>query len=342
MYVHPRPRVEDDPNFAVRLGAMAALAFIGIVVIQPKMPTFFAIVPILLLATMRLQFQPVRNLILPVALIVLVKIIAGMFAVLQYQPRVLLAATFLVKFLLFLVIRRTGAPAAMALIIVVTAFSIAASKGADLTDAFHDSLIESLVFSLAALPVLYWLFPASTDEVYEPGTTSDPGSDVIASLIRASVLTIVSFWLFAFLPQTDILLAVAAVWPIVFATRASAFREFFERCASSIVGSGIALLILLVVSWNGHPVVLFAAMGLAALYLGERMIHGPASAPFYQATLAVVIGVIGSVINSQDPGSVVVVRVGTTLLGAGFAFVAVAILDELLLSRPRQEHQATT
>lgn len=332
MYVTPRPRRDDDPYHAVRLGLTVAICFIAIAVWRPAMPPLLVALPLGLIASQRKAFDPVRAIAGPLGFIATVWIIAYVVAATRETPAVTMAIMFAFFFSAFYLIRRTGSPVGMLILVAAALMSIAGAKSGPTLVVMRDAFVEAGVLALIIAPLLTWLIRPATREVQVNPTLASPGHSGVASAIRAFVLMCLCLWLFSVLALPDMVLAIAAIFPLVFPTRHEAFAEAAERIIATVFGAIAAAIILMVFSFSAHFVVLVCLVFLCGLYFGEKMIDGKRSASLYQFALSVAVVLVATSLSSAEPGYAATMRVLLTMLGAVGAALGVALLDAIFLN----------
>ena len=332
MYVAPRPKPRDDPRFALRLGLATAAGFLIVAIIQPALAPLSLALPIGLLSSQRMAFDPGRVIGAPIAFAIMVVVMAGLMSLTRPIPAILLLLTFGIFFVGFYIIRRTGSPVGMLVILSTALFSIAALKQPGVLDAFRDGFLWACAISLAMIPFLYLIVPPATRERHVEIRRPAPGHHGGGALIRAVVLLGLCFWLYAVLPMSDMILAIAAIYPLTFPSGEEAFAEAFERSAATLLGAVLAIAALAVYSYSAHmPVLLLIAFAIG-WGLGEGMMRGKASATVYQFALTTSAVLIATSLTSGNVGGVLVSRVVLTLSGSVAAAFLVALLEALFLT----------
>ena len=86
MYVAPRPHVDDDPLFAVRLSSAAVVGFGLAILLQSPMPMLPPALIVGLMAGMRKAFDPKKAVGGPVAMIIMVILISGLVELARPMP----------------------------------------------------------------------------------------------------------------------------------------------------------------------------------------------------------------------------------------------------------------
>ena len=332
MYVAPRPRVHDDPFFALRLALLCVISFAAIQWMKPAVPALVVTLPIAILAGQRKRFDPVLGLVAPLMFIAIVWLMTLMVALTQHMPVLMIALAFWIFFAGFWVIRRTGSPIGMLIIMAAALMSIMGLKNPALLFTFRDGLTQGALLSLAVVPVLYWLIPPATQDPHERDVQLVADRDGAGSLIRAGVLLLLCFWLYAVMPASDMILALGAIFVLVFPTRGQAVSEALQRSLATLYGTFAALAILLVLSWNGHFPILLGLIALAGLLFGWRMQDGRHPSMVYQYGLSVCLALVAGALSSQSPGYAAIMRILLTGAGAISAACLVALLERLFLS----------
>jgi len=332
MYVAPRPREEDDPLFAVRLASGAVTGFMLAVLLQSSMPMLPPALIVGLMAGMRKAFDPKKAVGGPAAMIVMVLAISTLIDLVRPMPLVMITLTGVLCVLAYYIILRTGNPIGMLVAIVAVLMSVMRMSSAVLMDYMRDGFIEASFCALFVIPVLYLLFPPRSQEmmieVYRPGTESHHG---LRALIRGGVLLMLSFWLYAVLDSSNMILAVAAVFVLVFPTREQLFAEAWERTFATVIGTAVAFLILHIFEYAAHFTVLLILVFLGGLFFGSRMINGRHPAMVYQFAFSVMISLVAGALSTQNPASAMTLRIVLTLVGAVGAAFLTAFLENLLI-----------
>jgi Predicted membrane protein len=331
MYVTPRPRREDDPYHAVRLGLAVACGFIAIAWWQPTMPALLVALPLALIASQRKAFNPVRAIGGPIGFMASVYIVAYLVAATREAPAIAMTIIFAIFFLAFYVIRRTGSPAGMLALVAAALMSIGGAQSGPMLVTIRNAMIEAGMLALILSPLLALIVPAAARERHVNPRITAPGHYGVASAIRAFVLLCLCLWLYTVLSLQDMVLAIAAIFPLVFPTRHEAFAEAAERIAATVFGAIAAAIILVIFAHTAHFVVLVGLVFLCGLYFGEKMIEGKRSASVYQFSLSVAVVLVATSLSTAAPGYAATMRIVLTVLGAIGASLAVAVLDAIFL-----------
>lgn len=338
MYVAPRPKVSDDPLFAVRLGLGCTLALVLAVLIRSQMPMLIPALTVGLMAGMRKAYDIRKGIAGPVMLIVMIHLFYGLISIVHVMPAVAVLVVFLISCLAYFIVLKTGNPVGMLLLISIVMMSVMGAKSMQAMEVIKDTFVEGALVALFLIPVMYLLLPSKAQEPLLEVYTPDPhGSHWQRAAIRSFALLLLLVWLYTVLDASNMILAIAAVFALVFPTKEHQFAEARERTYATVIGGIIALCILAVTNLMGHLSVLLALIFLAGLYLGDRMMHGHHPPMVYQFALSVVLALTVGALTNQEPVSYTLLRISLTLVGAiGAAFLS-ATLERLLLPELRIE-----
>lgn len=342
MYVAPRPILADDPLFAVRLAVLCVICFVAVQWIRPVFPALVVSLPIGLLAAQRKRFDLGLALGAGGAFIVSIWLMTLIVELTREMPLLLLSAVFAIFTGAFYLVRRTGSPVGMLLLVAAAIMSIMGLKSPALLFYFRDGFTQAAILGTVVIPVLYWLIPPAAVEPHFRLPSIAQDHHGAGSLIRASVLMLLCFWLYAVMPPSDMILAFAAIYVLVFPTGKQAFAEAKERSLATVYGTVAALIILAGVAWIGHFAMLLCLVALAGLFFGQRMMDGSKSNMVYQYGLSVTVALVASALSNQSPAYAAIMRILLTSSGAIAAVVLVAVLDMLFLSKAGQSSGKST
>lgn len=329
MYVTPRPDVAEDPLYAVRLGLTGALAYAAIPLINPALPPIIAALPVGLIAAQRKAFNPAKVLAAPVVMIVLVYAMTWFVEQLRPMPFVYVGAMWLTYFLAFRMILKTGAPFGMLLIIVAVLMSVMGMHGTATVETMRDGFVQAALVAGVLGPIVYLVLPARTREMHVDDPKPTPGNIDIGAAIRATVLLGLSFWLYAVMQPSDMMMAMVAAMVIVFPTRTAVWSEAGQRVRATLYGTVVALGTLYVFTFSQHLLILLGLIFLGGLYFGSKMMNGPRPSMVYQYAFSVALSLIAGALSTQDAGYASFTRIILTLVGAFTAAGTVAFLDQL-------------
>ena len=311
------------------LALTAALAYLAVAVFDPAMPSIIAALPIGLIGGQRRAFTWGNALGGPGAMIVLSYVMVWIVSHLQAMPLVYVGAMWLTYFLCFLMILRTGAQLGMLIIIIAVLMSVMGMNSIAAAEAMRDGFTQASLLSLVLGPLVYALLPARTAELHVSDPQPAPGNVGVGAAIRASLLLLVSLWLYTVLQPSDIMLAMITAMVLVFPTGKAALAEANERVLATLYGGAMTAAVLALVTLMPHLPVLLALLFLGGLWLGQRMLTGRHPAPVYQYALSVALALIAGALSSQDPAYAAFTRIALTIAGAYAATLVVALLDAL-------------
>lgn len=338
MFVAPRPRVENDPLFAIRLACGCVTALVVAVLIQSQMPMLLPALTVGLMAGMRKAFDIKKSVGGPLILIVFITLFYGLISLVHVMPAVALVVVFAISGLAYYLILKTGNPVGMLLLISITLMSVMGAKSMQAMLVIKDAFIEGAITAFVLIPILYWLIPSVAkvplEEVYTP---DQHGYHLQRAMIRSAVMMLLLCWLYTVLDTTNMILAMAAVFALVFPTKEHQFSEAKERSFATVIGGLLALMVLSLTNLMGHLTILLALMFLVALYLGDRMMNGRHPPMVYQFALSVMIALTVGSLTNQEPVSSTFLRITLTLVGAVGAAYLSALLERIFLPHLRIE-----
>ncbi len=329
MYVTPRPDALDDPLYAVRLAFVGMMSFAAIPLLDPALPPIIAALPVGLIGAQRKAFNIGKAIGGPVAMIVLTAAMTWLVEELRPMPLVYIGAMWLTYFAGFRMILQTGAQAGMLIVIVAVLMSVMGMHGTATVETLRDGFFQASLVGLVLGPLSYLLFRPATrvQHVDEPVPTQ--GNVTLGAAIRATVLLGLSFWLYAVMQPSDMMMAVIAAMVLVFPTRRSVFFEASQRLRATIYGSGVGAVVLILFTFSQHLSVLLALIFLGGLWLANKMLTGPHPSNVYQYAMSVAFSLIAGALSTQDAGYAIFTRIVLSLGGAAAAALAVGLLDAL-------------
>lgn len=334
MYVTPRPNVDDDPHYGLRLGLTGALAYAAIPLLDPALPPIVAALPMGLIAAQRRAFDPARLLAGVAAMIALPWIMTWLVETLRPMPLAYVTAMWGLYFAGFLMVLRSGAQTGMLIVIVTVLMSVMGMHGSATVETMRGGFVQAAFVALVVGPLVYLLVPARTAEKHIDDPLPGHGNAVTGAAIRATVLLALSFWLYAVMQPTDMMMAVIAAMVLVFPTRRAVFSEAFQRLRATLFGAALALAALMVFTLSPHLPIILGLIFLGGLWLGQKMLFGPHPSMVYQYAFSVMLALIAGALSTQDAGYAAFTRIALTLTGAFSAAFAVALLDTLTGWRP--------
>lgn len=327
MYVTPRPDVTEDPLYAVRLGLTGMLAFAAIPILNPALPPIIAALPLGLIAAQRKAFNPVKAVAGPIVMIIMVYVMTWFVEQLRPVPVVYIGAIWLVYFMAFRMILKTGAQVGMLIIVVALLMSIMGMHGTATLEAMRDGFAQASLVALVIGPVVYILLPARTREMHVDDPLPSGGRVETGAAIRASVLMGLSFWLYSVMQPSDMMMAMIAAMVVVFPTRRRVWDEAFQRVRATVYGVAVALLVLWLFTVSSHLPIILGLVFLSGLFFGSKMLNGRHPSMVYQYGFSVTLALVAGALSTQDPAYASFTRIVLTLAGAFTAAFLVALLD---------------
>lgn len=332
MYVAPRPKADNDPYFAFRLALGCIAAFMVAVLIQSQMPVLLPALTVGLMGGIRKAFDVKKAVGGPLALIVIIHLFYWLMSLVHVMPVLAILVVLIVSFLSYVIILKTGNPIGMLLLISLTLMSVMGANSLPAMVVIKDAFVEGAITALVLIPILYWLLPTKAKTPLEELYVPDPhGYHWQRAIIRSLVMLLLLGWLYTVLDTSNLILAMAAVFALVFPTRKHQFEEAKERSFATAVGGLLALIVLGIANWMGHLSILLVLLFLVALFLGDRMVNGRHPPMVYQFSLSVMIALTLGALTNQEPVSATMLRVTLTLVGAVGAAYLSALLETLFL-----------
>ncbi|HQZ12173.1 MAG TPA: FUSC family protein, partial [Devosia sp.] len=296
-----------------------------------------------LMASNRKAFNLVRVVAAPVMFSGMIWLMSFVVLMFQGVPAMLVAILALFYFLACYRIQRTGNSMGMLIIAAAVMMSVMGISSYVSMDYLRVEMTKASFATAFLAPLLYWLLPTTTKElavdVYVP---ADENGRVIKSAIRAFVLLLLSGYLYTILDSSNMMLAVGAMFVVVFPTRETLWSEALERSFSTLLGGVVALAILWLMTISAHIEVLVILVFLATLWFCQKMLTGRLSAMFYQYGASVMISTVGSALMTSEPWFTFVQRVVLTTIGAIVGAFAVSLLEALLVKDPAAAPPAAT
>lgn len=327
MYVTPRPVVDEDPLYAVRLALTGMLAYAAVPILNPALPPIIAALPLGLIAAQRKAFNPIKMIAGPLVMIVMVYAATWFFEQLRPMPVVYVGAAWLAYFIAFRMILKTGAPLGMLIIIVALLMSIMGMHGTATLETMRDGFAQASLVALVIGPLVYILLPARTKTLHVDTPVPTPGWVEVGAAIRATVLLGLSFWLYSVMQPSDMMMAMIAAMVIVFPTGARVWDEAFQRIRATLYGAAVAMLVLWLFTLSQQLVIILGLIFLSGLFFGSKMLRGPQPSMVYQYAFSVTLALVAGALSTQDASYAAFTRIVLTLMGAFTAAFVVALLD---------------
>ncbi len=330
MYVAPRPLAADDPLFAVRLAAATSLAYALALWLRPAMPMIAPALTAGIIASMRGRFDAKKAVGGPLTMALMMWLMAMLVTLLRPYPAVMIGVIGGIYTLAYTLILRTGNPIGMLILVASSLMSIMGLNSVAGMDFLRDVFVEGAAVALAVIPLRYALLPPATSvpavEVYPAGTG---GRFVLRGAIRGCVLLLLTYWLYAVVDESNMTLAIAAIFVMVFPARERQWDEARQRIRATVFGGALALGILAALSFNAHLINLLILVFLGALLLGQRMLGDRHPPMVYQYALSAMVAIVGAAQGAKAALETTLLRIMLTLVGAVSAAMLTALLEAL-------------
>ncbi|MET3924257.1 hypothetical protein [Devosia sp. 2618] len=335
MFIAPRPELDDDPLFAVRVGLMPLIGFVMALLLQSPLPMIYPTLMFSLLAGNRKAFNPGRVFAAPIVFGGALWIMSGIVLMLQGMPSVLVIVMGVIFFLAFYIIQRTGTAFGMLIIVAGVLMSIMGLSSYPAMAYLRTEMTKAALCSAFVIPILYMLLPPKTQETHVDDAAPAFGYGWgTRAAIRTAVMLGYALFLYTILDSSNLMLAVSGMFVLVHSTRRSIWQEAGQRSFSVLLGGTLAMLILTTMTIAGHLAVLMCLLFLATVWLGHRMQTGRLPAMAYQDAASVMISLVGSALTTSEPGFAFLQRAALTIMGTIAAALVVSILDTLLIKEP--------
>ncbi len=328
MYVAPRPQFRDDPNFPIRIAACSAIMLAiadGVTALVPVVVVSF---PVAFALSLRGAFNLRKTIAFGVALPVVTWLLGLFFAILREVPLLMVLGAFTVILLGIHIARQTGNVLGFLIAMISVLLSIMAMQSRAMLDIARDDIITGCVSVAVVMTLLYALMPARTNVIQDNVVLMARRSLLAGSILRALVVTGYCFWLYSVLPASDMLLAMMALFPLVYPGRGSMIAEARERVLGTVLGIAATVAVLAIfleVPYFSTLMVLFALSGLG---FGWGMIKGRMPVLVYQFAHLVLLGTAVTALTSQAATQALFSRYGLTLVGTAGAVVIVLLVEE--------------
>ena len=285
-----------------------------------------------IVAGMRGRFDPLKAVGGPVTMAVVMIIMAWMVSMLRDFPLVLVIVIGMIYTASYTLILRTGNPIVMLILVASALMSIMGMSSVPGMTYLRDVFIEGSTVALFVIPLVYALVPPATREkaveVYPVGRG---GRFWLRGAIRGAVLLLLTGWLYTIVNESNMMLAMAAIFVMVFPTRERLWSEARQRIHATVLGGLLALAILAAATLNAHLPNLLALLFLGALLLGHRMVVGRQPPMVYLYALSAMVAVVGAALSAKAPVDTVLLRIGLTMGGAIIAALLTSLLEAVLV-----------
>lgn len=332
MYVAPRPLVEDDPLYPVRLAFMPLIGLLVGIWLQSPLAMIYPTLMFSLLAGSRKALDMRRVIAAPIVFSLALWVVSSLVVMLQGLPLVLVAAMGSIYVLAFYMIFKTGNSFGMLIAVSVVLMSVMGLGSYTAMDYLRTEMSKAALCSAVFIPLLYAVLPPKTTEkmvdVYVPVFSDQL---LRRALIRGMTLLAFTVYLYTLLDFSNMMLGVAAMFVLVFPSRRSVWAEAGQRSFSVLLGGTLAMTILTLIGISSHLIVLMTALFLATLWLGHKMMYGRLPSMAYQDAASVMISLVASSLATSEPSFAFMQRAGLTVIGTIVAAFTISLLEALLL-----------
>ena len=331
MYIAPRPQPNDDPLFATRLALGCTLSILISLVVQSPMPMLLPVFIVTLQGGMRKAFDVKKAIGSPVLLMITIQVFYWMLSYLHVMPAMTILVVFLVCSVAYFITIKSGNPVGILILISMVFMSVMGAKSSALLVVVRDAFIEAAVVSLLLIPLLYGLLPSrATAPLLEEFQPDLHGFQFERAMLRSAVLMLLLGGLYTLLDQSNMVLAITAIFALIFPCKEHQYEEARERSFATLVGGAIALTILAIVGYVGHLFVLLMVIFVFSLYLSNKIMYGSQPPMVYQFALSVSLTLVVSSLNNQSPVYLTLLRIVMTLIGTVGAVFLYAVLEDLI------------
>ena len=332
MYVAPRPKYEDDPLFAVRLSLVPVLGFLIGMALSSPLAMLFPTLALSLFAGNRKALDFKRVIGAPIALSGMIWMMSFVVQATQGIPMLLVLILGIVLFLSFFMVQMRGDSVGMLLAVAIIMMATMGVGSYQSMVYLRSEMTKAALAYAVMAPLLYALLPPRSKELeVEIHVPANDDQRALRALIRAVVMLGVVVFIVGFLGPSEMMLAIGALFVLIFPTQKTGWSEAIERSASTVMGGLLGLAILGLLMISGHLIVLLAAVALVTLYLGQKMMDGPLPPMVYQYSASVMVSLIGSALMTSEPSFAYVQRVVLTVVGGvGSAFL-VSVIEGLVI-----------
>ena len=186
--------------------------------------------------------------------------------------------------------------------------------------------------ALGVIPLVYAVIrPATREKAVEVYPVGTGGQFWLRGAIRGAVLLLLTGWLYTIVNESNMMLAVAAIFVMVFPTRERLWSEARQRIHATVLGGAVALAILAAATLSAHLPNLLLIIFLGALLLAHRMVVGKQPPMVYQYALSAMVAVVGAALSAKAPVDTVLLRIALTMGGAIIAALLTGLLESILV-----------
>jgi hypothetical protein len=250
------------------------------------------------------------------------------FAVTRETPMLMVMTSLTLILVGIHIARQKGNNLGFIFAMIAVLLSTMALQNRAMLDIIRDELILDCIVGALVATVLYVLIPPRTREVQDDQPQEATDSLFAGSVLRAAVVTGFCFWLYAVLPATDMIMALTALFPLVYPGRRSMLVEAKARLWGTVLGLMLMGPVLLVFTMVPHFGVIMAVLAMAGLWFSWKMFDGPLPVMAYQFGLTTLMATVMTAFFSQAPFQAILARLCLTLAGAAGAVILVILIEE--------------
>lgn len=329
MYVAPRPTAADDPLFPVRIAACCAAMFALVEFLSTDLPGLTVALPLAFALGLRGAFNPGKLIGLGVATPILAWCLGWLFAVTREIPLLMALTSFALLIVGIHRARQKGDNLGFIVAMIVVLLSTMALQPRAVLDMMRDELMLDCVAGALVITLLYALIPPRTKLVHQDAPQIASENLLAGSVLRAFVVTCYCFWLYAVLPASDMIMALTALFPLVYPGRRSMLDEARARLLGTVLGLLIVVAVLAVFVTTPYFTVMLLALSLAGLGCGWGVMHGRLSPVAYQFALTTLLATTMTALTTQAALQAIISRFGLTLAGAAGSVLVVIFVEEM-------------
>jgi hypothetical protein len=328
----PRVNPLDDPYLALRT---ALTVMICLVLAEPlgiTMPMLPVVIAMSIMSNQRGALSP-RIFATPIVLPVVGVVFSWIAAVTVNEPMVFTIVNIILAVggLTLMVVR--GSRGGMML----TVFPLMMAMSAIMSDYVLVVMRDSMVMGGLALGIaivgLNLLFPPTTKQVHvemvEPLASRQVGRHV---LIRSAIYVPAMIWLFATGDMTLMTVVIMMLFVCGEPRRGTQLNQVIDRGGGTVVGAGIAVVVLTIYSAIPEPWILILLCTIATYYLIDKMTTGKGRPLIYQYTCsAALVMILQATTGGVDALEAVLQRVVMTGGAMVGAILVLALLEAIFL-----------
>ncbi|CUH84895.1 FUSC family protein [Thalassovita mediterranea] len=328
MYVAPRPRAEDDPLFPLRVGALCAAMFAAIQVLDTQMPALTLALPAAFVLGLRGAFNIGKIIGLGIAAPILTLVLSWIFAVTREIPWLMILTTFVLLLGGIHLARQRGNNLGFIIAIITVLLSVMSLQNRAFLHVIRDELITDSIAAAIIVTLLYLVLPPKTKIIHDDRPQTATQSLFAGSVLRAGVATAYCFWLYLVLPPQDLIIALTALFPLVFPGRSAMINEAKDRLHGTVIGLALVMPALVIFATVPSFAVMAIVVALVGVGFGWGVMHGRMPPMVYQFATTTMLATTVTAMASDIAMQALISRFALTLTGAAGAVLAVMLIEE--------------